>query len=70
VLEQQARRCLTQYLTQDALAKVRSEIAEQADAIELPDDLRERVDALIEERPDLAWDSAVAQIVRPLSCGG
>jgi hypothetical protein len=63
VLERQARRVNAQLLTKDAITKISGEIAKQANTAALPDDLAERVKTLLEERPELPWDLAVAQII-------
>jgi hypothetical protein len=63
VLEQQARRVIAQHLTKDALAKINEQLAKQASAVTLPADLAQRVAVLLEERPELPWDLAVAEIV-------
>jgi DNA-binding cell septation regulator SpoVG len=75
VLQRQARRVIAQYLTKDALTKINGEIATQATAVALPDDLAERFKTLLEERPELPWDLSVAHIMKilrltPVSTGG
>jgi hypothetical protein len=64
VIEQHTRRVLEAQLTEQAIAKISGEIAEQAKKIELPADLREQIEAVFEEEPATPWDAAVAQIVR------
>ena len=62
-LANHARRMIEQKLTRKALAEMAAEIAQQAENTELPADLAERVRRLLEERPEMSWDQAVAQIL-------
>jgi hypothetical protein len=63
VLEQQARRVIAQRLAKDAIAKINTRVAKQASAVTLPADLAQRVAMLLEKRPELPWDLAVAETV-------
>jgi len=62
-LTKHSRRIIEQTLTRKALAEMAAEIAQQAENTELPADLAERVRRLLEERPEMSWDQAVAQIL-------
>jgi hypothetical protein len=63
-IEQHARRVIERQLVEQAIAKVAEEIAEKAKTAELPTKLRERIEEIVEEQPELPWDVAVAKIVR------
>jgi hypothetical protein len=63
VLEQQARRIIQQRLIAKAINAVTAKFTKQAKAAVLPDDLRQQVVALLERRPQLPWDRAVAGII-------
>jgi hypothetical protein len=51
---------------QEAFEEVEEEIDEELDEedIEAPDDLRQRVEEILKQRPELRWDAAVAEIVK------
>src|SRR5215472_14887890 len=63
VLEQQARHRLQMKLTNERLAEQADEIAEQAAAMALPDDLAAQVRELLDKQPELSWDQALAQLI-------
>ena len=67
VIEQHARRTIERQLLAHAIAKISSEIADQARSAELPTNLREQIKTLFAEQPNLPWDEAVAQIMRNAS---
>jgi hypothetical protein len=64
VLVQHARRVMTRALANQRLAAMRSEIERETAAVDLPDDLLDQVEALLQREPALPWDIAVAQIAR------
>jgi hypothetical protein len=64
VVEQHPRRILEAQLTEQAIAKISREIAEQAQTAKPPADLRGQIEAIFAEQPNLRWDEAVAQIMR------
>ncbi len=63
-LKHHARRMVEQQLIEDLLTKVQDEVREQAAKIELPVDLNEQVRDLLQHNSAMAWDEAVAAIVR------
>jgi hypothetical protein len=63
VIEMHARRVIKQRLAEQTIAKISEQLTEQAKTLELPKDLREQIQELLEEKPALPWDEAVAQIV-------
>jgi hypothetical protein len=63
-IEQQARRVIEQQMTQEAIATVSKEILERVGAVQLPLNLRRRIEAELARHPELSWDAAVAGIVR------
>ena len=65
-LTQHARRLLEQASTRKALEDVAAEIAQRAAEVDLPEDLQDRVQALLAEQPELAWDHALARVVTGL----
>jgi DNA topoisomerase VI subunit A len=58
-----ARRLQEQALARKALEGMAEEIARKASAIELPDDLENLVQELLNEDPKLSWDEALAQLI-------
>src|SRR5262249_59929107 len=52
-------------LTKEALDVSAGDLQQQTDAIELPEDFRQQVEQILEERPELPWDAAVARILNP-----
>jgi hypothetical protein len=58
-----ARRLIEQKLIHDAVEKMRDRIADEAQQTDLPDDLADRVSAVLEEQPELSWDQAVAVVL-------
>jgi hypothetical protein len=65
-LERHARRLIEQALTRKALESVTAEIAQQAAKIELPDDLEDQIQAMLDDHPEMAWDQALAEMVTGL----
>jgi hypothetical protein len=65
IIEAQARRVIERRLTEEALAGMRDEIARQAAMTELPEDLRQLVEAKLQADPTLSWDVAVARVLKP-----
>lgn len=63
-LRHHARRVLEQELADRLLHEKRPALQAEAAAAELPEDLGERVRAVLKSKPDLPWDLAVAAIVR------
>jgi hypothetical protein len=63
ILEQHTRRLIEQQLASEAVARLKSEITEQAGAKKLPADLRERLSAVLEEERHLPWDAALAEML-------
>jgi len=63
VLEQQARRIIKHRLTEQALAKLKGNIAREAERVQLPQRLRERIAEVFKQYPDIPWDHAVAQVL-------
>ena len=59
IIEQCARRAIKERLQAD----LADELTAKADAAKLPKNLRGKVEALLEENPELPWDAAVAQII-------
>jgi hypothetical protein len=62
VLERHARRLIKTAIIRDTLATMADEIDEEAATAELPDDLEERVRRVVDERPELSWDQALAEM--------
>jgi hypothetical protein len=63
VLVQHARRLVEQRLVEQAITRISNELTEQAATVDLPGDLRERIDVFLEENPELPWDEALARII-------
>ena len=63
VLEQHARRMLERHAVLRELDKLLPEIRKQVAETKLPEDLRARVEELLEESPELPWDAAVADMM-------
>ena len=63
VLEQHARRMLERQMVLRALDGLLPDIRKQAAEAELPDDLRRRVQEQLDDRPELPWDAAIAEIL-------
>jgi DNA topoisomerase VI subunit B len=63
-IEQHARRVLEHQLTEQAIAKVSKDVAEQAKEASLPVELRRLVQDKLKEWPQLSWDIALASIIR------
>ncbi len=62
VLEQHARRMLERHAVLRELDKLLPEIRKRVAETKLPEDLRARVEELLEDNPELPWDAAVANI--------
>ena len=63
VMEAHARRLIEQRLAHDALAEIREQLANEAAAQVLPDDLGPVVRAHLDAHPSLAWDEALAKVI-------
>jgi hypothetical protein len=63
-IEKHARRVIEQQKTEQAIAQLAKEIAEQVTIAQLPTDLRQRIEAELQKHPELSWDAAVARIIR------
>jgi hypothetical protein len=63
VLEQHARRMLERHAVLSELDKLLPEIRKRVAETKLPEDLRTRVEELLEENPKLPWDAAVANMM-------
>ena len=64
VIEKHARRLVEAKLTRMAIEGIRQEIAQKAAQPALPANLPDLVFALLNERPELPWDAALAEIIR------
>jgi hypothetical protein len=64
VMEQHARQILERAITNKALEEIREKACADAAKISLPDDLHERVVALLKQHPAMPWDLAVARIAK------
>ena len=62
-LVQHARRLLEAKLTKRLVDHNRAQITKEAARIALPTDLDEQVIALLDERHELSWDAALAEIL-------
>ena len=62
-LAQHARRLLEAKLTKRLVDHNRAQITKEAARIALPTDLDEQVIALLDERHELSWDAALAEIL-------
>jgi hypothetical protein len=69
VIEHHARRMIERHLIEKELKTLRPVIEEQAAAVKLPKDFRERVEARLEGSPELPWDAAVAAVIEELLVG-
>jgi hypothetical protein len=65
ILEKQARRLLEQRFAEEALDRIRPQLAARAAAYEIPANLQDRVRRMLAERPELSWDMTVAIILKP-----
>jgi hypothetical protein len=63
ILELHARRTLERQMVLRELDMLLPGIHERAAEAELPDDLHDQVEELLEEKPSLPWDAAVAAII-------
>jgi hypothetical protein len=64
VLKKHARHIIKRRLIEQAIAKISDEFTEQAEAVELPEDLREQIKELLEAEPELPWDAALTRIIK------
>jgi hypothetical protein len=64
ILELHARRMIERQMVLRALDGLLPSIREQAAKAKLPDDLRRRVEEQFENRPELPWDAAIAEILK------
>jgi DNA topoisomerase VI subunit A len=67
VIEQHARNVIEGRLIENAVAKLAPKIKEQAATVELPESLRQQIEAELKESPALSWDEAVADLVADLA---
>jgi hypothetical protein len=63
VLAQHACRMLERRMVKKELEKLLPDIQKRVAEAELPDELRDQVKELLEEKPALPWDAAVAEII-------
>jgi hypothetical protein len=63
VIRRHARRVVEHRLTEEAIKKIRRQIAKEASETPLPEDLRARVEATLVSSPELPWDAAVAAVL-------
>jgi hypothetical protein len=63
VIRRHARRVVEQRLAEEAIKKIRGQIAQEAVEVKLPEDLRDKVEAELEGHPELPWDAAVAAVL-------
>jgi hypothetical protein len=63
-LECHARRVIEQGLAEDAMRESRTRLQAEAASATVPEDLGDRVRAVLERRPELPWDRAVAAVIR------
>ena len=64
MLEQHARRVITRTLLNMRLGELRPEVDAAATRVALPSDLRQQVEALLQDQPDMPWDLAAAAIAQ------
>jgi hypothetical protein len=65
VLEQHARRLIEQRLAGAAIARLKSKITKQAAITKLPADLHQRLADVLAQKPQLPWDAALADVLKP-----
>jgi hypothetical protein len=63
ILERQARGVIERRLEARILREIRASLQEAAAAAELPADLDDRVRSVLEDKPELPWDLAVAAVI-------
>jgi hypothetical protein len=63
IMERHARRLIERRLAEKEIARVRKRIVKEASEIPLPDDLRGKIEAMLEQQPELPWDAAIADIL-------
>jgi hypothetical protein len=63
VLEEHGRRLIEQQMQKAAFEKIKTEVSAKAAAVDLPDDLADRVHAALLEDPELSWDQALAGVI-------
>jgi hypothetical protein len=63
VIRSHARCLVEERLAERAISKIRTKIAAQAAEVDLPADLRDRVETMIQGRPELSWDQAVLLMI-------
>jgi hypothetical protein len=68
-LESHARRLIEQHLAARAVADMAEELAKRAASTALPVDIEERVNQLLQRRPELPSDDAIDQIILALLSG-
>ena len=64
VLEQHARRVINRTLLNIRLDELRPEVEAYAKRFVLPSDLRQQVEAQLQDQPDTPWDVATAEIAQ------
>lgn len=62
-MRNQARQRLQIPLTNQRLSLIADDIAREADAMPLPDDLEQQVRQLLDDHPELSWDQALARLI-------
>ena len=62
-LERHARRVIEQRLAAEAMREIRARVQEAAASAALPEDLDDRVRSVLEDKPELPWDLAVAAVI-------
>jgi hypothetical protein len=63
LLKEHARRIIEQTLTRKALKEIAAGFAHRAKETKLPEDLVQQVHEFLNDRPEMPWDQALAQIV-------
>jgi hypothetical protein len=66
MIERHARDVLTRELLNRRLEQMRAEVEAEAAGVALPRNFHARIAALLERKPEMPWDLAVAQIARDL----
>lgn len=63
VIEQHARRLIKNAIARDTLAAMVEEIDAEAATAELPADLADDVQIILQQHPAMSWDAALASIL-------
>ena len=69
VIEAHARRTWEQEQARERCKTILEQIHAEAATVQLPEDLRDRVEAILDEDAALSWDQAVAQAMRDAEQG-